>query len=135
MKYRNLGSSEASISEIGFGAWGIGGKQWLGGNDDDSLKALHRSFELGVNLVDTALAYGDGHSEQLVGEAVKNSFRKVHIATKIPPMNRVWPAAETTPITQVFPLRLHHSLDRRELAQSERGADLLAAVPRMDRCL
>ena len=103
MKYRNLGSSEASISEIGFGAWGIGGKQWMGGNDDDSLNALHRSFELGVNLVDTALAYGDGHSEQLVGEAVKNSFSKVHIATKIPPMNRVWPAVANTPITQVFP--------------------------------
>ena len=56
-----------------------------------------------MNLVDTALAYGDGHSEQLVGQAVKNSFRKVHTATKIPPMNRVWPAAAGTPIEQVFP--------------------------------
>jgi len=103
MKYRNLGSSEANVSEIGFGAWGIGGKQWLGGSDDESLKALRRSFELGVNLVDTALAYGDGHSEQLVGQAVKNSFSKVFVATKIPPKNRVWPAASTTAIEQAFP--------------------------------
>jgi aryl-alcohol dehydrogenase-like predicted oxidoreductase len=103
MNYRRLGSSESNISEIGFGAWGIGGKQWLGGQDDESLRALKRSFELGVNFVDTALAYGDGHSEQLVGEAVKHSFSKVHAATKIPPMNRVWPASADTPIEQVFP--------------------------------
>jgi aryl-alcohol dehydrogenase-like predicted oxidoreductase len=103
MNYRNLGSSDAAVSEIGFGAWGIGGKQWQGGQDDESLRALRRSFELGVNLVDTALAYGDGHSEQLVGRAVKQSFRKIRIATKIPPMNRVWPANAATPIAQVFP--------------------------------
>jgi aryl-alcohol dehydrogenase-like predicted oxidoreductase len=103
MFYRNLGSSESNISEIGFGAWGIGGKQWQGGRDDESLKALRRSFELGVNLVDTALAYGDGHSEQLVGQAVKQSFSKVYVASKIPPMNRVWPATPNTPVAQVFP--------------------------------
>ena len=67
MHYRKLGSTEAEISEIGYGAWGIGGNQWQGANDKDSLSALKRAFELGVNLVDTALAYGDGHSEQLVG--------------------------------------------------------------------
>ena len=62
MHYRRPGAGEAEISEIGFGAWGIGGKQWLGGKDDESLLALERAFELGVNFVDTALAYGDGHS-------------------------------------------------------------------------
>ena len=103
MNYRNLGSSDSAISEIGFGAWGIGGKQWQGGQDDESMRALLRSFELGVNLVDTALAYGDGHSEQLVGEAVKSTFHKVYVATKIPPLNRVWPAKANTPIEQVFP--------------------------------
>lgn len=103
MKYRQLGNSEANISDMGFGAWGIGGKQWLGGSDQEALKALRRSFELGVNLVDTALAYGDGHSEQLVGQAVKNAFSKVYVATKIPPMNGVWPASASTPIEQVFP--------------------------------
>lgn len=103
MHYRKLGSTEAEISEIGFGAWGIGGNQWQGGNDKDSLAALKRAFELGVNLVDTALAYGDGHSEQLVGEAVKQSFAKVYVATKIPPKNRIWPASPSTPISEVFP--------------------------------
>jgi aryl-alcohol dehydrogenase-like predicted oxidoreductase len=103
MHYRKLGTTEAELSEIGFGAWGIGGKQWQGGRDDESLRALKRSFELGVNFVDTALAYGDGHSEQLVGQAVKESYQKVYVATKIPPKNRVWPASSSTPISEVFP--------------------------------
>lgn len=103
MRYRNLGTSEAEISEIGYGAWGIGGKQWQGGQDDESLKALHRSFDLGVNFIDTALAYGDGHSEQLVGQAVKETIHKIYIATKIPPKNRIWPATPSTSIQEVFP--------------------------------
>ncbi len=103
MQYRKLGATEAEISEIGYGAWGIGGKQWQGAQDDESVRALKRSFELGVNLVDTALAYGDGHSEQLVGKAVKGGFRKVYVATKIPPKNGVWPASQSTPIGEVFP--------------------------------
>ncbi len=103
MHYRKLGTTEAEVSEIGFGAWGIGGKQWLGGRDDESVRALQRAFELGVNLIDTALAYGDGHSEQLVGEAVRKAFHRIHIATKIPPKNRIWPASPSTPIEEVFP--------------------------------
>ncbi len=103
MHYRKLGTTEAEVSEIGFGAWGIGGKQWQGGNDNDAMRALKRSFELGVNLVDTALAYGDGHSEQLVGQAVRDSFQKIYVATKIPPKNGIWPASPSTPIREVFP--------------------------------
>src|SRR3982751_2584614 len=103
MRYRKLGSTEAEVSEIGFGAWGIGGNQWQGGKDDESIKALKRSFELGVNLVDTALAYGEEHSERLVGQAISKSFRKVYVATKVPPKNRIWPASPATPIADVFP--------------------------------
>ncbi|MBV8072332.1 MAG: aldo/keto reductase [Acidobacteriaceae bacterium] len=103
MHYRKLGSTEAEVSEIGFGAWGIGGNQWRGGTDDESMRALQRAFELGVNFVDTALAYGDGHSEKLVGKAVKETFQSVRVATKIPPKNRVWPASPNTPISEVFP--------------------------------
>ena len=103
MHYRKLGPTEAEISEIGFGAWGIGGNQWQGGKDDESLRALHKSFELGVNLVDTALAYGEGHSEKLVGQAVREAYSQVFIATKIPPKNRIWPASPQTPIEDVFP--------------------------------
>jgi aryl-alcohol dehydrogenase-like predicted oxidoreductase len=103
MRYRKLGKTEAEISEIGFGAWGIGGNQWLGGEDDESERALRRAFELGVNFVDTALAYGDGHSEQLVGLAVRSTFHRIYVATKVPPKNRIWPASPSTPISEVFP--------------------------------
>ena len=103
MRYRKLGRTGLEISEIGYGAWGIGGTQWLGNDDLESLRALHRSFELGLNLIDTALAYGDGHSEQLVGKAVKKSAHQVYVATKIPPKNRIWPAKPDTPIDEVFP--------------------------------
>lgn len=103
MHYRKLGPTEAEVSEIGYGAWGIGGNQWQGGADDESMRALKRSFELGVNFIDTALAYGDGHSEKLVGQAVRDGFRRVFVATKVPPKNRVWPATASTPIAEVFP--------------------------------
>lgn len=103
MRYRKLGRTEAEISEIGFGAWGIGGNQWLGGEDDESERALRRAFELGVNFVDTALAYGDGHSEQLVRRAVRSTFHRIYVATKVPPKNRIWPASPSTPISEVFP--------------------------------
>ena len=103
MHYRRLGTSESEISEIGYGAWGIGGNQWQGGRDDESLRALKRSFELGVNFIDTALAYGDGHSEKLVGQVVGYDFHKIYLATKVPPKNRIWPATASTPIAEVFP--------------------------------
>jgi aryl-alcohol dehydrogenase-like predicted oxidoreductase len=103
MRYRKLGRTDLEISEIGYGAWGIGGTQWLGNDDSESLRALHRSFELGLNLIDTALAYGDGHSEQLVGKAVKKSAHQIFVATKIPPKNRIWPAKPDTTIDEVFP--------------------------------
>jgi aryl-alcohol dehydrogenase-like predicted oxidoreductase len=103
MRYRKLGRTGIEVSEIGYGAWGIGGKQWLGGGDDESLAALALAIELGVNLIDTALAYGDGHSEQLVGQVVRSSDRKIYVATKVPPKNRVWPASASTPIGDVFP--------------------------------
>ncbi len=103
MRYRKLGHTSLEISEIGYGAWGIGGKQWLGNDDQESLKALRHSFELGLNFIDTALAYGDGHSEKLVGEAVKQSPHAVYVATKIPPKNRIWPAGADSSIENVFP--------------------------------
>ena len=71
MQFRELGRTHFRVSAIGYGAWGIGGKQWLGGTDDQSVTALRRAIELGVNFIDTALAYGDGHSEQLVGQVVR----------------------------------------------------------------
>jgi aryl-alcohol dehydrogenase-like predicted oxidoreductase len=103
MQYRKLGRTGIEVSDIGYGAWGIGGKQWLGGADDESVRALRRSIELGLNFIDTALAYGDGHSEKLVGRVVRESSGKIYVATKVPPRNRIWPARAGTPISEVFP--------------------------------
>jgi aryl-alcohol dehydrogenase-like predicted oxidoreductase len=101
MQYRKLGKTNFEVSTIGFGAWGIGGKQWLGGTDDESVAALCKAIDLGVNLIDTALAYGDGHSEKLVGQVVRECGRPVCVASKVPPKNRIWPASGT--IEDVFP--------------------------------
>jgi aryl-alcohol dehydrogenase-like predicted oxidoreductase len=103
MKYRPLGRTGLKVSEVGFGAWGIGGKQWLGGNDAESLAALRLAIDLGLNFIDTALAYGDGHSEKLVGRIVRECGQPVYIATKVPPKNRLWPARPGVGIGDVFP--------------------------------
>ena len=103
MKYRKLGKTGIEVSEIGYGAWGIGGKQWLGGDDISSLSALQRAIDLGLNFIDTALAYNDGHSETLVGQVAREAGHKIWLATKIPPKNRIWPAAPGIGIEEVFP--------------------------------
>jgi aryl-alcohol dehydrogenase-like predicted oxidoreductase len=103
LKHRTLGRTGFPVSEIGYGAWGIGGKQWLGGSDDESLQALRRAIELGVNFIDTALAYGEGHSERLVGQVVRETPHRIFVATKVPPKNAIWPAQRGTPIGEVFP--------------------------------
>jgi aryl-alcohol dehydrogenase-like predicted oxidoreductase len=103
MKYRTLGRTGFEVSEIGYGAWGISGKQWIGASDKTSLEALRVAIGLGVNFIDTALAYGEGHSERLVAEAVKNAGREIYIATKAPPKNRLWPARPGIGIEEVFP--------------------------------
>ena len=103
MKYRILGRTNFEISEMGYGAWGIGGTQWLGGSDGESLAALRRSIDLGLNFIDTALAYGAGHSEQLVGQVVREAGGRIYVATKVPPKNQLWPARPGIGIEQVFP--------------------------------
>ena len=62
MNYRTLGRTGLRVSEVGYGAWGIGAKQWIGASDEESRLALDRAIDLGLNFIDTALAYGDGHS-------------------------------------------------------------------------
>lgn len=87
MKYRNLGKTGLKVSEIGFGAWAIGGNQFgnsYGPTDDKtSLDALTRALDLGCNFFDTADAYGHGHSEELLGQAIKAKRDDVIIATKV----------------------------------------------------
>jgi aryl-alcohol dehydrogenase-like predicted oxidoreductase len=81
MRYRDLGRTGWKVSEISFGAWAIGGT-WGAVDDRESLAALHRAIDLGVNFIDTADVYGDGHSEQLVGKVVRERSETIHVATK-----------------------------------------------------
>jgi len=103
LNYRTLGKTGLQVSEIGYGAWGIGKSQWIGASDDESIKALKRSIELGLNFIDTALGYGDGHSERLVGQVVKEQWQKIVVATKIPPKNYQWPARSGVPVQETYP--------------------------------
>jgi aryl-alcohol dehydrogenase-like predicted oxidoreductase len=103
VKYRPLGRTGIEVSEIGYGAWGIGGSQWGGADDDESIQALHRAIDLGLNFVDTALAYGDGRSERLVGQVVRERAEAIYVATKVPPKNMIWPAPAGIPVEDAFP--------------------------------
>ncbi|HZU87568.1 MAG TPA: aldo/keto reductase [Anaerolineaceae bacterium] len=102
MNYRRLGKTDLHISEIGFGAWGIGGG-WGIQDDAGALAALRRAFDLGVNFYDTAAVYGDGHSETLIGQAFHADRDKVIIASKIPPKTYKWPVGPGTPLAETFP--------------------------------
>ncbi len=82
MEYRPLGRTGWNISEIGFGAWGIGGDAWGNTDDTTSLAALHRAIDLGVNFIDTADVYGDGRSEQLIAQTRKLRSEQLIVATK-----------------------------------------------------
>jgi aryl-alcohol dehydrogenase-like predicted oxidoreductase len=100
---RPLGRTGLEVSEIGYGAWGIGKTMWLGADDDESLRALNRAIDLGLTLIDTALGYGDGHSEELVGRVVRERSEDIVVATKIPPKNRIWPAPDGIDPEDAFP--------------------------------
>ncbi|TMB85974.1 MAG: aldo/keto reductase, partial [Chloroflexi bacterium] len=104
MHYRTLGRTGLQVSEIGYGAWGIGQSGWIGAQDQESLQALQRAIDLGVNFIDTALAYGEGHSERLIGQVLRNNLNtRIMVATKIPPKNGQWPAPPGVPVEEVFP--------------------------------
>jgi aryl-alcohol dehydrogenase-like predicted oxidoreductase len=87
MRYRKLGKAGFQVSEIGYGAWGIGADWWKGCSDQECLTALSLAIDLGVTFIDTAMGYGDGHSEQLIGQVLRERPERVSVATKIRPMN------------------------------------------------
>lgn len=102
MQYRDFGKSGLRVSDIGYGAWGIGKSMWIGADDAESLRSLHAAHDAGVNFFDTALAYGDGHSEQLISRAFGQS-RDVIIASKVPPKDSVWDIKSGAPLQKTFP--------------------------------
>ncbi len=103
MRYRPLGNTGFKVSEIGFGAWAIGGSWWGPQDDNDSRRALHKSLDMGCNFIDTAWVYGNGHSERLIGSVLKERGERPIIATKVPPMNWQWEENRAdTPLSDVF---------------------------------
>jgi aryl-alcohol dehydrogenase-like predicted oxidoreductase len=102
MQYRTFGRTGWKVSEIGYGMWGMAG--WTGSDDEESRQSLDRAVALGCNFFDTAWAYGEGRSEQLLGELLKrHPGQRIYTATKIPPKNRKWPARPEYPLSDVFP--------------------------------
>ena len=123
MHERRLGRTGLSVSEIGYGAWGIGGDMWLGAQDDESVQALHRAIDLGLNFIDTALAYGRGHSEKLVGQVVRERDERIVVSSKIPPKNLAWPAPDGIDPDEAFPA--DHVRKCTERTLSNLGMDVL----------
>jgi len=102
MKYRPFGRTGWDVSDVGYGMWGMAG--WTGSDDEESLASLDHAIALGCNFFDTAWAYGDGHSEILLGRTLKrHSGKKLYSATKIPPKNRKWPARPEYTLDEVYP--------------------------------
>jgi aryl-alcohol dehydrogenase-like predicted oxidoreductase len=102
MQYRRFGRTGWNVSEIGYGMWGMAG--WTGSQDAESLASLQRAVDLGCNFFDTAWAYGNGHSEQLLGKILRaNPDKKVYAATKVPPKNRKWPARREYSLDDCYP--------------------------------
>ncbi len=116
MEYRQFGDTELRVSEIGFGAWGIGGDVWGEPNDEESLRALRRAFDLGVSFYDTAYVYGDGHSEQLIGQEFTGGRRnEIVIGTKVPPKTYHWPPLASESSRDSFPADWLRSCTERSL--------------------
>jgi aryl-alcohol dehydrogenase-like predicted oxidoreductase len=102
MQQRTFGRTGWSVSEIGYGMWGMGG--WTGSNDEESLAALGHAIVLGCTFFDTAWAYGRGKSEQLLAEARRRyPHAPIRLATKIPPKNMRWPASADDAASDAYP--------------------------------
>ena len=121
MKYRRFGRTGWEVSEMGYGMWGMA--SWSDSSDDESLRSLQAAVDLGVNFFDTAYAYGNGHSENLLGQIVRgNQGRRLYTASKIPPKTLQWPAPADSTLVQSFPPDhveeyVHRSLENAGLEQ------------------
>lgn len=102
MKYRTFGRLGWQVSDVGYGMWGLAG--WTGRDEEQIDESLQLAVDLGCNFFDTALAYGEGLSEQILGKLVRqNPDKKLYVASKIPPKNRKWPSRRGYQLADVFP--------------------------------
>jgi aryl-alcohol dehydrogenase-like predicted oxidoreductase len=104
MKFRKLGQTGLNVSEIGFGAWAIGGS-WGPQSESDSVAALHKALDLGVNFIDTAAGYGDGKSERIIGGVLRERREPVVVATKTPPTPGPWPPSPYCEASKRYPAK------------------------------
>ena len=128
MKYRPFGRLGWQVSEVGFGAWPLGGGMWGEQSDRDSVAALHRFLDFGGNFIDTAQAYGDGRSERVIATALRGrpGTGRVYVATKIPPRPGPWPPSPYDRIEDRYDER--YLRERVERSLRELGTDCIDLV-------
>lgn len=121
MNYRQFGRMEWNVSDVGYGMWGMG--SWSNSDDNESLASLQASVDGGCNFFDTAFAYGEGRSENLLGQIVRsNPSKRLYTATKVPPKNSQWPALPGSTLMESYPPDhveefVHRSLENAGLQQ------------------
>lgn len=129
MKYRRLGRLGWEVSEVGYGMWGIAGGEggWTGSCDERGMEALHHAISRGCNFFDTAWIYGRGHSEKMLGDALRQHPGKtIYVATKVPPKNRIWPSRRDDRLEEIFPAdHIYEYLDKSLRSLGTSSLDLL----------
>lgn len=122
MRYRPLGNTGFSVSDVACGLWGMSG--WSGSDDAESLHALQLAVDLGCNFFDTAWAYGEGKSDTFLGKILAaNSGKRLYAASKIPPKNRKWPSRPTYDYNDVF--SAEHVFDHADRIRRALGVDTI----------
>ncbi len=122
MRLRKLGRAGFDVSEIAHGVWGM--SSWSGSNDQESRGALQLSVDLACNFFDSAWAYGEGKGDSFAGEVLRNNAGKgVRVASKVPPMNRKWPALPHYRYQDVFPA--DHVFRYADLIRKKLGVDCI----------
>ena len=122
MQYRKFGRTNWKVSEIGYGMWGLAG--WKGSEPSEVDKSLSRSVELGCNFFDTAWAYAEGKSEQILGKLLKQyPDKKLYVATKIPAKNFKWPSKPAYRLEDCFPAS--HIIEYTEKSLKNLGVDCI----------
>jgi aryl-alcohol dehydrogenase-like predicted oxidoreductase len=122
MQYRRFGKTDWKVSEIGYGMWGLAG--WTGSEHNEVDEALERSVELGCNFFDTAWAYAEGKSENILGQLIKkHSNKRLYVATKIPAKNFKWPAKAEYKLEDCYPTS--HIVDYTERSLKNLNVDCI----------
>jgi aryl-alcohol dehydrogenase-like predicted oxidoreductase len=122
MKYRKFGKLDFEVSEVGYGMWGLAG--WKGHEDQEVMRSLDIAVEKGVTFFDTAWGYGEGLSEQILGDVLKKYKSKtLHYGTKIPPKNFKWPSKPEYKLEDCFPKE--HIIEYTEKSLKNLGTDCI----------